>query len=255
MKTELAMMRTGGGASWSLYYDESGSTQSSSGSLEKAIKSFVQFHERQPTNSELQQIRSFLSLKHFEADYKTKNIETKMVMTQHSCSKVLVSPVAEKKSAKRFNVYLEDSKLSQKETEQIAVKWFERFNKRQPSEEEKEQIRSFIAKDAPSDLTEQRFLVDSINDDDDLKESDDEMMVIDSAKKCVTKKVVTKKAATGYTLNFEDDEKRDIGDEEEAMKWFKRFNHREPSNEEKQQIKQFVKGDQDGADEEMVDIE
>merc|ERR1712142_8301 len=90
MKTELAMMRTGGGASWSLYYDESGSTQSSSGSLEKAIKSFVQFHERQPTNSELQQIRSFLSLKHFEADsdHKTK-IETKMVMTQQSgCSEL-----------------------------------------------------------------------------------------------------------------------------------------------------------------------
>merc|ERR1712003_489911 len=91
MKTELAMMRTGGGASWSLYYDESGSTQSSSGSLEKAIKSFVQFHERQPTNSEVQRIRSFLSLEisplHIEADYKTK-IETKMVMTQHSCSEL-----------------------------------------------------------------------------------------------------------------------------------------------------------------------
>jgi len=188
MKTELAMMRTGGGASWSLYYDESGSTQSSSGSLEKAIKSFVQFHERQPTNSELQQIRSFLSLKHFEAENKTK-IETKMVMTQQSgCSE--------------------------------------------------------------------------------LKESDDGMMVIDSRSdstklELVTKKVVTKKAATGYTLNFEDDEKRDVGDEEEAMKWFKRFNHREPSNEEKQQIKQFVKGDQEEEEEEeeekeeeeMVDIE
>jgi len=152
MKTELAMMRTGGGASWSLYYDESGSTQSSSGSLEKAIKSFVQFHERQPTNSEVQQIRSFLSLEsesisisplHIEADYKTK-IETKMVMTQQSgCSDI------------------------------------------------------------------------------ELKESDDinGMMVIDSNSRSdstklmmqlVTKKVVTKKAATGYTLNFEDDEKRDI---------------------------------------------
>jgi len=46
------------------------------------------------------------------------------------------------------------------------------------------------------------------------------------------------------------------------MKWFKRFNHREPSNEEKQQIKQFVKGDQEEEEEEeekeeeeMVDIE
>merc|ERR1712200_388145 len=84
MGTELAMMRTGGGASWSLYYDESGSTQSiaSSGSLEKAMASFVQFHERQPTNSEVQQIRSFLSLKlpvHNEADYNS----TKMVMARH----------------------------------------------------------------------------------------------------------------------------------------------------------------------------
>merc|ERR1719204_1030492 len=56
MNTELATFKTGGGASWSVYYDET------SGSLENAVKSFVQFHQRQPSNSEVQQIRSFLSL-------------------------------------------------------------------------------------------------------------------------------------------------------------------------------------------------
>merc|ERR1712157_265859 len=70
-------------------------------------------------------------------------------------SKVLVSPVQEKKTAKRFNVYLEDTKLSQKETEQIAVKWFNRFNKREPTKEELSKIQAFIAKD--SDLKEQEF--------------------------------------------------------------------------------------------------
>merc|ERR1712004_958354 len=99
---------------------------------------------------------------------------------------------AEKKAAKRFNVYLEDSKLSQKETEEIAVKWFERFNKKKPSESDLEQIRSFIAKDA--DLTEQQFMIPvKALDFDVVKESD-------VSSKSVTKKIVTKKAATGYTL-------------------------------------------------------
>jgi len=237
MNTELATFKTGGGASWSVYYDET------SGSLENAVKSFVQFHQRQPSNSEVQQIRSFLSLPD------TEKIEEETTALKAQCpSKVLVSPVAEKKAAKRFNVYLEDSKLSQKETEEIAVKWFERFNKRKPSEQDLQQIRLFIAKDV--DLTEQQFMIPvkaldfDAEDDDDVKES--EVSV-----KSVTKKVVTKKTSTGYTLNFEDDEKRDVGDEEEATKWFKRFNNREPSDGEKQQIKQFVKGDE----EEMIDIE
>jgi len=237
MSTELTTSKTGGGASWSVYYDET------SGSLENALRSFVQFHQRQPSSSEVDQIRSFLSLPTSEP------VEEETVELEARCpSKVLVSPVAEKKAAKRFNVYLEDSKLSQKETEEIAVKWFERFNKKKPSESDLEQIRSFIAKDA--DLTEQQFMIPvkaldfDVVDDDDVKESD-------VSSKSVTKKIVTKKAATGYTLNFEDDEKRDIGDEEEAMKWFKRFNNREPSDGEKQQIKQFVKGDE----EEMIDIE
>merc|ERR1719310_646339 len=184
MSTELTTSKTGGGASWSVYYDET------SGSLENAVKSFVQFHQRQPSHSELQQIRSFLSLPN------TEKVEEETTELKAQCpSKVLVSPVAEKKAAKRFNVYLEDSKLSQKETEEIAVKWFERFNKRKPSEQDLQQIRSFIAKDA--DLTAQEFMIPvkaqlNFEIDDDVKEEE-------PSAKSVTKQMVTKKAATGYT--------------------------------------------------------
>jgi len=240
MTSEVESSKTGSGASWNVYYDD---TQS--GSLQNAVKSFVQFHQRQPSSSELNQIRSFLSLETSEPSQVEDSTENKPKYP----SKVLVSPMTEKKAAKRFNVYLEDSKLSQQETEEIAVKWFERFNKRKPSEEDLEQIRSFVAKDA--DLTAQEFMIPvkaqlNFEIDDDVKEEE-------PSAKSVTKQMVTKKAATGYTLNFEDDEKREEGDEQEATKWFKRFNNREPSDGEKQQIKQFVKGDEEM--EEMVDIE
>merc|ERR1712217_852904 len=102
---------------------------------------------------ELNRIRSFLTLETSEPSQVEDSTENKPKFP----SKVLVSPMTEKKAAKRFNVYLEDSKLSQQETEEIAVKWFERFNKRKPSEEDLGQIRSFVAKDA--DLTAQEFMI------------------------------------------------------------------------------------------------
>merc|ERR1711997_268395 len=98
---------------------------------------------------------------------------------------------------------------------------------------------------------EQEFMVggktlnfQDIDADDDLKE-------MESPIASTTSGVVKKESATKYTLNFDDDEKREDGDEERAIKWFKRFNNREPSKEESQQIKQFVKADED----EMIDIE
>jgi len=252
LKSPMLTSQRGGGASWTVYFDEA------RGSLKKAKRAFLKMNNREPTTFELQQLRSFLAVpKELDMDGDNDDdtdLEQKGARTP---SKVLVSPVQDKKTAKRFNVYLEDSKLSQKETEQIAVKWFNRFNKREPSKEELAKIQAFISKDA--DLMEQEFLVPvkSLNfdaADDDEKDVDPSAYV-----KSTTKAVTKKKTATGYTLNFEDDEKD--GDEEEAIQWFKRFNHREPSKEERQQIQQFMKADdlekaeQEQDDEEMIDIE
>merc|ERR1712200_94137 len=201
------MGKSGGAVSWKVFF---GST---CGDLDGAVEAFKASYGSPPSILELKHLQLFLSGE--PAENESESTSNKVTSTP---SKVLVSPLMEKKTAKRFNVYFEKSKYSQKETEEIAIKWFNRFNKREPAEEELSRIRSFIEKDA--DLEEQEFMVGA------------------------------------KTLNFEDiddddDEKREDGDEEQAIKWFKRFNNREPSKEECHQIKQFVKADED----EMIDIE
>merc|ERR1719397_432807 len=251
-RSAVTASKSGGGASWNVDFNESG------GSLKNAKRAFERMHNREPTSFEQEQIRSFLAI--------TNGLENGLEEQQsestkpRSPSKVLVSPVVAKKTAKRFNVYLEDSKFSQKESEQIAMKWFNRFNGRDPSKEETEQIHSFIQKEV--DLKEQQFLVpvqsldfDRGRHDDDAKEETESTTPAQST----TNALVTKKAATGYTLKFDDDEEQQNGDEEEAIKWFKRFNQREPDHEELAQIEHFMKADQGGdeeeANEDMVDIE
>merc|ERR1712121_470675 len=226
----------GGGVSWTVYFDET------TGSLKMAERSFLKMHGQKPTASELGQIRAFLTMS------KPQEVDSDSADEQDS-----------EKTAKRFNVYLEDTKLSQKETEQIAVKWFNRFNKREPTKEELSKIQAFIAKDA--DLKEQEFLVPvkSLNFDDVDGDDDEKDIEPTATLKSSTKAVTTKKTATGYTLNFDDDAKDQYGDEEEAIKWFKRFNNREPAEDERQQIAQFMKSDEmkktEQDEQEMIDIE
>jgi len=235
--TPAITSKLGGAMSWKIFF---GSTQ---GDLDGALEAFKATYGHPPSILELKHLQLFLSGQSDESESTT----TKSTDAP-TPSKVLVSPLREKKTAKRFNVYFEKSKYSEKETEEIAIKWFNRFNKREPAEEDLAQIRSFIEKDA--DLEEHEFMVSAkaLNFEnaevDDLKES--EAPIASS-----TSGVVKKESATKYTLNFDDDEKREDGDEERAIKWFKRFNNREPSKEESQQIKQFVKADED----EMIDIE
>jgi len=244
----------GGGVSWTVYFDET------TGSLKMAERSFLKMHGQKPTASELEQIRAFLTMsKPEEVDSDSADEQDSEQNSKRTPSKVLVSPVQEKKTAKRFNVYLEDTKLSQKETEQIAVKWFNRFNKREPTKEELSKIQAFIAKDA--DLKEQEFLVPvkALNFDDVDGDDDEKDIEPTATLKSSTKAVTTKKTATGYTLNFDDDAKDQDGDEEEAIKWFKRFNNREPAEDERQQIAQFMKSDEmkktEQDEQEMIDIE
>merc|ERR1712127_1045480 len=72
-------------------------------------------------------------------------------------SKVLVTPVKAKKNSMRLNVYLEHSRHSQQESEEMAIRCFKKFNKREPNEAEIANIRAFIQTD--TELKEQTFLV------------------------------------------------------------------------------------------------
>jgi len=268
LNTPMVSSKRGGAVSFSVYFDERElSEEAESSNLVKTASAFEMMHQRPPTTIELQRIRQFLSVPNELVDEEEEHSMTETVKQIDSAkprtpSKVLVSPVSEKKTAKRFNVYLEDSKLSQKESEQTAIQWFERFNHRAPNDEELSKIKAFVQTDAK--LTAQEFLVPvrSLNfdavDDDDSKQSE---LPIAST----TKGVVTKDRATGYTLSFDDDEKQSQhGDEEQAIKWFERFNNRRPSDEELQHIHSFLNlenssnGKQlrhDDHDDDMIDIE
>merc|ERR1740123_1139929 len=60
----------------------------------------------------------------------------------------------------------------------------------------------------------------------------DDQKEMDIPARASTKKEVTKKTATGYLLDFEDETKREHGDEKMAKQWFQRFNNRDPNEEE-----------------------
>jgi len=254
LMTPFVASKAGGGTSWRVFFDESELTEMvEAANLEDAVAFFRSINQREPSAAELHRMKLFLSVPNGVVDDaptaidRAENAESR---SPSAPSKVLVTPIKEKKNAKKFNVYLEDSTLSAEDTEQLAIKWFQRFNKREPSEEDLAKIRTFVQTD--SDLTEQVYLVpdgkgDTVDDD----EKND-----DTPPAPTTKRAVTKKAATGYTLDFEEETQRKHGDEKMATKWFKRFNNRDPDDEELAQIKHFVLADGRAADEEeMVDID
>jgi len=57
--------------------------------------------------------------------------------------------------------------------------------------------------------------------------------------------VIEKDSATGYTLTFDDDEHDGEGDEGQAVVWFQRFNQRQPSDAEREHIRQFMNEDEE----------
>jgi len=253
LMTPFVASKAGGGTSWKVFFDESELTEMvETANLEDAVAFFRSINKREPTPLEVRRMKLFLSVPNEVGDDaptandREENAESR---SPSAPSKVLVTPIKEKKNAKKFKVYLEDSTLSQEDTEQIAIKWFHRFNKREPAEEDMAKIRAFIQTD--SDLTEQVYLVADGKGaaiDDDAKN--------DTQSAATTKRLVTKKAATGYTLAFDEAAQREHGDEKRATQWFKRFNNRDPDDEELAQIKQFVQADGLTADEEeMVDID
>ena len=156
LNTPISESQKGGGASWEVYFNEQDlSQQSESIKLQKAVESFKMRNQRVPTILDLKNMTEFLSVPNEVYDEETNNTtddsEAEETIT------VLVSAVKETTTSKAFTVYFEDSKLSQEETEKIAVKMFQTVNKQEAAEEDLVRIRTFIGKEA--DLKEQEFLV------------------------------------------------------------------------------------------------
>merc|ERR1719229_1394560 len=234
--------RLGHGASWTAFFNEG----SSKGSVRNAAKAFQAVHGREPTSFELDRIRSFLSTPSQIAAVDSRSNSWAETVTRPAV--VQVTPVKAKKAAKSFSVYMSDAKLSATEREQVALKWFDRFQKRKPTDGEMANNRSFLTKDA--EATNQKFLVSALDDADLADDQSDDDQKEDQPANTTSSAMVTKKAAVGFTLSFDDDAG---GDKEEAIRWFKRFNNREPDAEEAANIASFVQADDEAAD--TVDIE
>jgi len=257
--------------------------------LERAIATFKLRNKREPNLLEINHIKEFISTKD-----KTNLIQFKLSIVSDSDneedlneeksellkgnngglvttnkgpttpSKVLVTPVKKKKSAARYNVYFDDKQKNSSKNEKMAIKWFKRFNNREPTELELGGIKQFIAADK-SQLTECEYEVpvsfvnknknklskDNMDDheNDDRKETEEDDLTF--LKKMKQDSVVKKDKSTKYTLNFDDEQERENGDEKQALKWFKRFNNRNPTTTEVEKIKAFIKADNDNT----VDID
>eukprot|EP01083_Nonionella_stella_P158447 515792_1 len=70
-------------------------------------------------------------------------------------SKVLVTPVKKKKTAARYNVYFENDAADKEHNEKLALKCFNRFNNREPTQLELAAIQQFIKSD--QQLTEVEY--------------------------------------------------------------------------------------------------
>jgi hypothetical protein len=163
-------------------------------------------------------------------------------------SKVLVTPVKKKKTAARYNVYFDSaSKSDEDKNEKQAMKWFQRFNNRKPTELELAGIRQFIKADK-SQLTECEYEV-PVFDGDDRKDTEEDDKVVGLRRMKQNSVIKKGNKATGYTLDFKDE--RENGDEKAARKWFQRFNNRKPTASEVDKIRQFIKADND----DTVDID
>merc|ERR1712019_212067 len=149
--------------------------------LLKAIESFKMRNRRNPTSAEVEGIEAFLStnkdtsLVQFKLSVISEDEEQK---EEKKNEKLLVTPVKKKKDAARFNVYFDDKEVNT----ETALKWFERFTNRKPTQLEMSGIESFIRTDK-SELIECEFEVSAFDiskaesqlfDDDDCKYSDEE---------------------------------------------------------------------------------
>lgn len=254
-KTASRRSRKGKSEAYSVYF---GDAKTGKKSVSEIVAAFIGAHGRQPNALEKERLRNFVAM---QAATETIELATAAASgrsrkeeTTRSPSKVLVTPIKEKKASqsKAFSVYFEKSNPEKNEV--MAVKWFERFNDRRPTELELRGIRAFTQADTNDTLRELVFAVEdkaAQNEDDvDSKQQTEELdrdEDEEASEEVSVSALVTKAKATKYNLDFE------CGDKKEAIKWFERFNQRKPDAAEMRQISQFV--DEDHAEQETIDVD
>merc|ERR1711997_732107 len=256
-KTKRTKSKRGNAESYDVFFCKYNKEKEKENLL-KAIDSFKIRNRREPNKLEIYSLKQFITTSNketssiqfklsqvdddsdneYDQEEKAEILETEKFRTtkpkQTTPSKVLVTPIKKKKSAARYNVYFNNNnKLNENRNNKLAIKWFKRFNDRNPTEKELDGIQQFINADK-SGLTECEYNVPI--DCDDNKESDNYK---------TDKFVVNKKnKSTKYTLNFNYDQNAgQSGNEKQAIKWFKVFNNRNPTDYEIKQIQQFVQTD------------
>jgi len=253
-KSASRRSRRGRSETYNVYFGE---PRTGKKSVTEIVAAFVGAHGRSPNALEKERLRNFVAMQkatekiELGTTEKTKKASSAKSVSR-SPSKVLVTPIKEKKAskAKGFSVYYE--KPSAK-AEEMAVKWFERFQDRRPTELELLGIRAFTKADSDT-LKELVFAVEdekaamlAMNDDDiDSKQETLEMDTAMSEEVSVSA-MVTKAKSTAYNIDFE------AGNEEMAMKWFERFNQRKPDAAEMRRIAKFV--EEDHAEQETIDVD
>jgi len=215
------------------------------------MASFEMRNKSEPNAFHIHGIEKFLA-----TDKDTKLIQFKLSQAEEpkgddekecveSKTKVLITPVKEKKSSAVYSVYFDDK---QEKNEDAAIKWFARFNNRKPTAMELKRIQQFVKHDK-SELIECEFDVNSVdNDDCKATEADDDYKAL----KMKTSFAVKKEKSTKYTLDFVDEETRTSGNQKAALKWFEIFNNRKPNKEEQSAISNFVKADMN---DQMINID
>jgi len=212
LNTPMVSSKRGGAVSFSVYFDERElSEEAESSNLVKTVDSFKMMWHREPTRSELNRMKQFLS------------VPSELVEEEQDGPIVASSPTTSSRGGgASWTVQFEQNEGSLDGAERA----FYAMHHREPTAAEQDQIRSFLA----------------------LKPLDSDSHSVQSEQsttKTVTKAVIDKEGATGYTLTFDGDLDRHghgqpLGDEQAAIEWFRRFNHREPADGEREHIRKFI---------------
>lgn len=254
-KTASKKSKNNKSESYDIYFGDALSKDRMAKNLKAAMASFEMRNKSKPNAFQIHGIEKFLA-----TDKKTKLIQFKLSQQAEPMSddekessvdtktKVLITPLKEKKSSAVYNVYFDDK---QAQNEDAAIQWFTRFNNRKPTSMELKRIQSFVKHDK-SELIECEFDVSFDGDmNDDCKSfeaADDD----NNQLKMKTSFAVKKEKSTKYTLDFVDEESRTSGDHKSALKWFEIFNNRKANKEEQSAIYNFVKADMN---DQMINID
>merc|ERR1712154_157303 len=163
-------------------------------------------------------------------------IEEEQFNEDHFNLKMLTtSSKAKKGKYEAYDVYFSNfDKETERKNLLKAIDSFKMRNRRSPSNEEIDAIKSFLATNKDTNLVQ--FKLSVISDSDGNEEEKAETK---KNEKLLVTPVKKKKSAARFNVYF--DEKS--GDTETALKWFNRFQNREPTKLEMRGIEQFIQTD------------